>query len=397
MIRLGRTHGNLLVETRPLNYKLRSRSNRILRAIAGTTEQEAHSLLETVSGDLKTAIVCSLQMVPQQEARLLLLKHSGKIQSVLGRNPIPLNKFDYLIGIDGGGTKTHALICDLEGRTLAEGFAGPSNMQSVGISKATHALEEAVRQAFGKLGQPQGKVRYACLGLAGITRAEDEKLILEWAERFQLADRTRVCNDADILLACGDRPNRIAVIAGTGSAVLAEDVRGNRIHVGGWGPILGDEGSAYHIAISALRLILERQDQGRKLSFFQESILKEMGLTEPSQIISAIHRQGWDKRKISDLAGAILRFAESDPDAFLIAKRCSNCLVDQIVAIRARMKMDGKQSQLLMTGGLLEKSDVYRGMLLDELTGLGQLGDQALLISNATKGAVRLAREMLVV
>src|SRR5205085_1885323 len=78
---------------------------------------------------------------------------------------------EYVLGVDGGGTKTHAVIADEHGRVLGEGFAGPSNPLRVGVNTAAAAVREAVDQACDAAGVRRADIVAAEVGLAGVRRA----------------------------------------------------------------------------------------------------------------------------------------------------------------------------------------------------------------------------------
>src|SRR5262249_25550754 len=128
---------------------------------------------------------------------------------------------DLVLGIDGGGTRTVALLATRRPggwQVLGRGEAGPSNRQTVGTVAALAALDEATDRAFAAAGKQRHTVRAACLGLAGAGRLGDQEVVHEWAARKSLAARVDVIEDAALLLAAGTPEGcGVAVVAGTGS------------------------------------------------------------------------------------------------------------------------------------------------------------------------------------
>jgi N-acetylglucosamine kinase-like BadF-type ATPase len=150
-----------------------------------------------------------------------------------------------LLGIDGGGSSTRAAIADSSGAVLGKGQAGSSNYQSVGFAAATWALHEAIDAAHMDAGiESHTRFDAACFGLAGAGWPDDQRRFTAWAAEYGIAINVRCVSDAEIILAAGT-PEQwgVALISGTGSVCWARSPDGSSVRVGGWGYLLGDEGS----------------------------------------------------------------------------------------------------------------------------------------------------------
>src|SRR5688572_10820901 len=132
------------------------------------------------------------------------------------------DKMNYMIGVDGGGTKTQALLADLDGHVIAKGVSGPSNFNAVGFETACAAVEIAIHAA--RKDHP-GDIAALCLGLAGAGRTEDIERFQVWAvERFP-GTAVKIVNDAEILLAASSPTGpALAMVCGTGSIVYGRTV-----------------------------------------------------------------------------------------------------------------------------------------------------------------------------
>src|SRR5438034_328249 len=168
-----------------------------------------------------------------------------------------------VLGIDGGASHTTALLAEAaSGSVRGRGESGPSNIQAVGVEAAVRELEAAVVAAFQSAKLPRAKVAAACLGLAGIDLTEGLDIIGGWAESVALAEKLKVANDATLLFAAGTPEGwGLAVIAGTGSIAFTLDRQGKDARAGGWGYLLGDEGSAWQIGLSGLRAACRAADR----------------------------------------------------------------------------------------------------------------------------------------
>ena len=142
----------------------------------------------------------------------------------------------YTVGVDGGGTKTLAIIVDVRGNERGRGIAGSANHESVGIEKAISHIRSAVEEAahHANCSLP---LRSAWFGLAGIDRPHDYDLLLPYLQ--PLAHHIRLTNDAELVLSgLSGGVAGIALIAGTGSIALGRDARGSSARTGGWGHVL---------------------------------------------------------------------------------------------------------------------------------------------------------------
>lgn len=395
MVRMGKTYGNLMVDLRATNMKLKARTNRIIRTVTGVSEDKAGELLAQANGELKTALVMQVGRLDASSARAALVAANGHVGTALDqmRQTAPHSMDESLIlGIDGGGTHTVAMLAQGD-LILGRGDAGPSNLQSVGVSRALGALNQAIARAFADAGCHRVTVGAVCLGLAGADRPAEKQLLREWVNRQHVAQWTDVTNDGALLLAAGTPDGwGVAVIAGTGSICVARSPDGRMIRTGGWGYLLGDEGSGYAIAMQALNAITRSTDHRAGSTPLINRILKAMELSQPQELIPAVYRGGWDRAAIAGLAPIVFDVAaEGDEIAEVIINRQAGELAHTI-STSAR-QLGFKSFPLALAGGALLKSEYYRTKVLESLAQYGMTADPVSLVSNPALGAVRIARE----
>jgi N-acetylglucosamine kinase-like BadF-type ATPase len=295
------------------------------------------------------------------------------------------------LGIDGGGTHTVALLANRDGSILGRGTAGPSNLQAVGKERALQALDEAVSAAFTAAGSTRGPVASACLGLAGADRSDDHGIIREWADRVRLSEKIEITNDAAILLAAGTPQGfGLALIAGTGSIAFGRSADGRRARGGGWGYLLGDEGSAYALVMAGLRAVAQAADGRRPATRLTERFLSKLGLTHPQELIAAVYRSGRDRADFAALAPLILEAVEEDNIATVIVEREAGELARAGEAVVRQLGWEGP-IPLALAGGLLLGSAVYRQRVLHWLGTLGVQAEPITLVEEPARGAVKLA------
>lgn len=181
------------------------------------------------------------------------------------------------LGLDGGGTKTHCVLVDADRVVLAESRSGPSNPMRVGFGGALAAVCEAARLALQTAAASADHLGALCAGLAGTGQPDSaQKMKNLLSLEFPLA-LVHVCTDLDLTLeATGENP-AIVLIAGTGSAAVGRDHTGRFARVGGLGPLLSDEGSAYDVGRQAAMSEMREFERNRINSPLGDRILHELG------------------------------------------------------------------------------------------------------------------------
>ncbi|MCF2145085.1 ATPase [Desmonostoc muscorum LEGE 12446] len=222
----------------------------------------------------------------------------------------------YVLGIDGGGSKTVCVLMDDSRQVLGRGEAGASNYQSIGIEATLKSIECAIYAAVNeaiKIINPI-TIEAICLGLAGVGRASDievvKKIVVELQNSKVLSINWAldpvnivICNDALIALVGGIGYDvGIVVAVGTGSIVFGRNHQGNIKRVGGWGYILGDEGSAYKIAISGMNAALKSYDGREMPTSLIEAFKQHLSLQSIEDLIEVIYRREWGVKQIAALA-----------------------------------------------------------------------------------------------
>ena len=144
---------------------------------------------------------------------------------------------------------------------LGRGIAGPGNPRAAGFDVAQANIDAAIDAAFAAADLPRTTVAAACFGLAGAGRPDEQQRIAAWARQQRIAERIRVCGDAEPILAAASPENSgIVLIAGTGSLAWGRNQAGETARCGGWGYLLGDEGSGYAIALAGLHAAMRAAD-----------------------------------------------------------------------------------------------------------------------------------------
>jgi len=183
----------------------------------------------------------------------------------------------FVLGFDGGGTKTDCVLMDESARILAQAQAGPSNPLRVGFGAAISSIREAARQAVSLAKVPDNLAAAAiCAGLAGAGPAESaEKIRALLAAEFP-ESKVEIRTDLDLALAAaGDGP-AIVLLAGTGSFAVGRNGAGETARAGGYGSQIGDEGSAYDIGRRAVLTAMHEYDRTEADALLGQRLLREL-------------------------------------------------------------------------------------------------------------------------
>jgi N-acetylglucosamine kinase-like BadF-type ATPase len=305
-----------------------------------------------------------------------------------------------LLGVDGGGTATEAWLAEPGCRVLGQGTAGPSNAKAVGLEAARRAIDAAIGASFCAARITPAPVDAICLGLAGFARPDDRKILAGWAADACWARRLVIVNDGDLVVAAGTPSGwGIAVIAGTGSIAVGRAPNGCTARAGGWGHLIGDEGSAYGVVLDALRLVARRAD-GRDLrphgrDLLTERICAALGVAEASQIVTTIYSPEFNRARIASLAPEILAVCAEAPEVGeLLLVPAGAALAELVTAVARSLGWSSGLFPLAVAGGfLLTATVVFKGMI-DRLNRQGYQVDVTP-VANPVRGAVILAESAL--
>ena len=271
---------------------------------------------------------------------------------------------ELFLGIDGGGTKTLATICNSDGRVLGTGAGGPSNVDDVGTEAASVNIDQAVRAAREQaLSGNQGFV--ACfLGLAGVVSAQDRDLIRQMALTLALAppDRIGVHHDGHVALAGGLSGRSGAVlIVGTGSSCYG--VSGcESWRAGGWGSLISDEGSGYFLGREGLSAAVRALDGRGPPTLLAAALLEELKVHRPDDLLHRLYVTGLSRSGVAALAPLVLDAAgRGDAVANDLVEQGCGLLAECVGAVAGHLLLE--QLELVIVGGLYTASPLVQSLL----------------------------------
>lgn len=266
------------------------------------------------------------------------------------------NLHNLYLGVDGGGTKTHAVLIDENCKVVSQGFGGASNPLRVGIEVATSNIFKALTEACDRGDRSRGDIVAATMGLAGVRRADLRDRIREGLIKQLRLKNLEVITDAEIALYGATLGKAgLVVIAGTGSVCIGQDEKGNRAVAGGWGPLAGDEGGGAGIARRALQAIAKASDGRARPTKLTDAAIEYFRAASPEDLVVAIYAPQVDNAKIAGFAKYVVETAQaSDATAKEVIAEAGIELAASANAVIKSLKLENKKFPIGYVGGIFK-------------------------------------------
>jgi N-acetylglucosamine kinase-like BadF-type ATPase len=296
----------------------------------------------------------------------------------------------HVLGIDAGGTKTVCQLADETGAVVAEARGGGANLQAVGELEVEKVLHRVMEDALGDLAIVPSAI---CLGIAGVDRDDDAAIVRGIMRRIGFKARVLVVNDALVALEAGapGAPG-IVVIAGTGSIAYGRNAAGEAARAGGWGYVLGDEGSGYWIGRLALRAVVRQSDGRGEPTALTPRILGRFGVSKPQDLIHEVYYRHLKPTAIAALASEVgAARDEGDAVATRILDAGAGELVAAAASVARRLDMGGEPFAFVLAGGIFEAVPWLAVELGTRLPAIAPRAEVRRLDREPAAGAVRLA------
>jgi len=278
-----------------------------------------------------------------------------------------MTKATLVIGIDGGGTKTTAILADSSGVILAEEAGGPSNFQIMGTEKAAGTLFTLMTNLCQSAGHTIGEVHALVAGLTGAGRESDQERLRaafqEHARKFGVQfGRIRIDSDARVALeGAFEGASGIILISGTGSIAFSKTPEGEILRTGGWGRFIGDEGSGYVIGRDGLTAVSKELDGRGRKTILTAMVADRFGLSNQERIIEQLYKNNFD---IASVAPLVIQAATGhDLECERILNRAAFELSELVRGLTLRMERATRRPRqkipLSFIGSLLTGESVF--------------------------------------
>jgi len=279
-----------------------------------------------------------------------------------------------VLGLDIGGSRTRGRVCS-DGRVVAEASAGSASLTAAGAGAAREVLGELL----ASLGHPA--VAAAVAGAAGCDTASGRARMTELLGPLLPGARLEVVHDTRLVLAAAGLDSGIVVIAGTGSVAWGLAPSGAEARAGGWGHLLGDEGSGYWVVREAVRRALAERDLGAPPGPLALALLAATGAGDPLELVPLFHSERSPER----WAGLSHATLEADPT---LVDATAAALARQASTVGARLSLSGP---VVLAGGMLLGEPALEAAVRRLLPGSEVVRGTA----EPVAGAVRLAERLL--
>jgi N-acetylglucosamine kinase-like BadF-type ATPase len=261
-----------------------------------------------------------------------------------------------VLGVDGGGSKTHAVVADTTGAVHGFATSGGSNWEMVGLESAGAAVGEAAAGALRDAGVSPNQISASVFGLAGLDWDSDLPGLERAAvDPLGLAGPRAVVNDAFIALRAGtSRPWGVVVIAGPGTVAAGRNHAGEVFRTLGLGPEFGDWGSASDVALEAVRAVARAYTGAATATILTDLLCERVGARTVAELLERLSRTELDVQGVAPL---VTRAAEAgDAVARDIVERAGSALGDAAALVARRLGIEDDQFEVVLAGGLFRST-----------------------------------------
>lgn len=296
----------------------------------------------------------------------------------------------HVLGIDAGGTKTVGLLADEHGTVLAEARGPGANLQVAGELEVEKVLHFVMETALDGQTLRPGAV---CLGIAGVDRADDLRTVGAIMRRISPGSRVLVVNDALVALEAGAPGSPgIVIICGTGSIAYGRNREGMAARAGGWGNIIGDEGSGYWIGQRAVSAVMRASDGRGPQTSLTGPVFAHFNVLNAGGLVHSVYGRDDGRRSIAML-GPVVEHAGASGDA-VAAAIVDDAATELALAARSvaqRLDMQGERLRFILAGGMFRVVPSLRDRLTIRLSDISAHALIETLTVEPAQGAVTLA------
>lgn len=264
----------------------------------------------------------------------------------------------YIIGIDGGGTGSVLKIFSIDREQILTRNGGPTNISAQSKEDVESVLEDLIIGAIEDAGLRLEDCISLCLGTAGADSGSQRETMKKIIEGIGIRGNIIIKNDAEIALMAGaGKLEGVIIIAGTGSIGYGRTSDGISYRAGGWGHIIGDEGSGYYIGMRALNAAFKSYDGRGEKTILLPKLMDTIGVENIDGLMGYVYSNTSSKRRIAALAKIVDdAFEEGDAIAKKVLEDSAHELFLLADAIIRKLNFEGVIS-LVVNGSVIKKND----------------------------------------
>lgn len=268
---------------------------------------------------------------------------------------------NYFLGIDGGATKTEAVILDENGQVVAQALGGPVNYHQGGEKESAENLEELMKKILNQANLEIKDITAAICGLAGLDTKQDQRVLGKMAKNLlsgDLKEKIKVVSDVEIAFALSiTKDYGIVLISGTGANCFGKGENGKISWAGKWGYLLGDQASGFALGLGALKMIMRGFDgRGKKPKILTKLILDKLKLKEVEEIMDWIYRDQVPVREIAALAPLVFEaYKKGDKVTLILIKKLIYEMVLDIKTVATKVDLLNEEFEIGLVGGVFKE------------------------------------------
>lgn len=283
---------------------------------------------------------------------------------------------ELVLAVDSGGTKTSCVLARIsanrECTILGTGRSTAGNPRVIGLETSAQAIAESVKLAKAEAGLDSFPCHRALFAVAGTLNEPIRTELCRILSDMELAEECFVVPDLIPLVVGSDSTVSIGLIAGTGSVAIGRDRQGSFAVAGGWGPLLGDDGSGFAIGRAALRATLLSLESGIRAGGLVDQVCQALGADSCREMKTRIA----DATDLRDLVASLAPIVLSDENAtdplcVAIISKAAADLVEMIKSLRARLHIPTDGIKIAFSGGVLQEQTPLIDQLIRELASNG--------------------------
>ncbi len=298
----------------------------------------------------------------------------------------------YVLGIDGGGTKTHAILADINDNVVGEFYGGSSNLLAADIELVKNNMHKLLTDVKNYLAKENISLYAVCIGSAGLTYPDAKNILGECITQNFHDVKVLVVGDMQIALEAGIDEEGILLISGTGSICCGKNANDVFARSGGWGQTGSDEGSGYWISLQAFIRLLNELDEICEKSGIGEMLMDITGFLTPAQVSVFLNDKTTDKAKIASYCPIIDKSAlAGDITAVNILVDAGERLFTLINSVRKKLGLSGKFPIVL--AGSVAKNSIHIIKHITQRCNEMEFGTVKILDKPSAYGAIKLIRK----
>jgi len=264
----------------------------------------------------------------------------------------------FFIGIDGGGTRTRAVVARSDLTPLGRGVSGPANAATRPLPRVVESVQEAASDALEAANFREAPPETVVVGLAGVDSISDRQPLVRALEAVFGTGRVLLTSDAQIALAgaCPDRLDAPAVvlIAGTGAIAFGQGRNGATARAGGYGPVIGDEGSAYAIARRGLTAVVREIDGRGPKTAIKGLLFATEDVRSITDLLEHVYHSESGAADVAAYYPVILAAArDGDAEARRILEEAARELALDVVTVVRKLGLEAESFPVATIGGVL--------------------------------------------